>query len=264
MATPRAYIGTSGWTYPDWKLRFYPREVRPADWLAYFSRHFETTEVNNSFYRMPRQDVVERWSNQVPPGFRFAVKLWRGITQYKKLRNCRESLQLFFDAVDVLPARQRGPLLVQLPPNLKRDLPRLADFLNEVHEVTADSAWRIAVEFRHNDWLCNDTYQLLDRHRAAICLHDLPDRGAATEPNDAPFVYVRRHGKTGKYRGNYPDEDLAADADRIRAWLARKKTVFVYFNNDLEGHAVANARQLNALVGAELATGGERCGRSLL
>ncbi|MBW3541926.1 MAG: DUF72 domain-containing protein [Planctomycetes bacterium] len=243
-----AYIGTSGWIYRDWKERFYPKGLRQADWLSYLSRRFNTAEINYTFYRFPRPKAVEEWSNAVPSRFRFAVKLWRGMTQYRKLRNCRAWLENFFEALDPLPQRQRGPLLVQLPPAQGRDIEKLDAFLGEVREVTGRARWKIAVEFRRENWLCDETYRLLDRHRAALCLHDMPNRAPVAEPNDASFIYLRRHGATGKYEGRYEEHHLKADATRIRHWLKQGRTVYAYYNNDRHAHAPANAARLKDLV----------------
>lgn len=243
MQQARAYIGTSGWNYRDWKEILYPRGLRQSDWLHHFAREFDTVEINNTFYRIPQPEMVQRWSEQTPRRFRFAVKLWRGITQFKKLADCREQLESFFQAVG-FPTSQRGPLLVQLPPSQGCDVDKLNAFLDDVREITAPARWKVAVEFRNDSWLCDTVYQLLDRHRAAVCLHDMPRRAPVEEPNDASFVYVRRHGATGKYRGCYAEKHIAADANRVRRWLREGRTVFVYYNNDVEGHAVENARQL--------------------
>ena len=248
MKNARAYIGTSGWNYGHWKEVFYPRGVRQSDWLGYYARHFDTAEVNNSFYRIPASAVVAHWIEQVPARFRFAVKLWRGITQFRKLRECGEYLENFFDAFRPLPAQKRGPLLVQLPPHMGRNDERLDSFLDEVRQVTAPERWKVAVEFRNESWLCRPVYRILDRHRAALCLHDMAGRAPVSEPNDASFVYVRRHGPTGSYSGRYTQEHIDDDARRVRAWLDEGRTVYVYYNNDVAGHAVHNALQLRVKV----------------
>jgi uncharacterized protein YecE (DUF72 family) len=243
------YIGTSGWNYADWKERFYPAGLKQSEWLGYLARRFDTTEINNSFYRIPTREYVERWAGQVSGRFRFAVKLWRGITQYKKLNDCRDALASFFEAFDSLPTPKRGPVLVQLPPSQGCDAEKLDRFLDDLRDVTSPSRWKVAVEFRNGGWLRDGVYQLLDRHGAALCLHDMVDRAPVGEPNDARFIYVRRHGPQGDYRGGYSRRALEQDAENIRNWLSRGKKVFVYFNNDVEGHAIRNARQLIELLG---------------
>jgi uncharacterized protein YecE (DUF72 family) len=242
------YIGTSGWNYADWKERFYPKGLKQSEWLRFLAREFDTTEINNSFYRIPKKEYVERWAGLVPSRFRFSTKLWRGITQYKKLNDCRDELASFLAAFELLPTRKRGPVLVQLPPSQGCDIDKLDRFLDDVRQVASPSRWKVAIEFRNDSWLCDTVYRLLDRYAAALCLHDMAGRAPVNEPNDASFVYVRRHGPQGDYRGSYSQRELRRDADNIRGWLGRRKTVFVYFNNDIQGYAIHNARQLKKLL----------------
>lgn len=237
------HIATSGWSYTHWaKGRFYPKGLKPGEWLAFFAQHFSTVEVNASFYRLPNPEMIARWSRVTGSRFRFSVKLWRRITHEKRLANCKQELRDFLEVVGPLGSK-RGPLLVQLPPSLKKDVGRLDAFLDDLKSAAGRARWKIAVEFRNPDWLCKEVSDLLDRHRAALCLADLP-RCRITEPNDASFVYVRRHGPGGGYRGRYSPRHIAADADHIRDWLRAGKSVFVYYNNDIDGHAVDNAQQL--------------------
>jgi len=250
MPAGRAYIGTSGWNYRHWRGEFYPEKLPQKQWLSHFATQFPTVEINASFYRVPRPEHVERWAKKVPRGFRFALKLWRGVTHYKKLVNAAGALETFFEAADRLDSRRRGPLLVQLPPSQGRDLDKLNRFMDELREAS-HGRWKVVFEFRHPEWLCDDTYKELDRQRAAICLHDMQDACPTDEPNDASFVYVRRHGPSEeRYSGSYSASHIERDAGRIREWLKQGKTVFVYYNNDIGGHAVRNARQLQEAVGA--------------
>lgn len=244
MQNPRAYVGTSGWNYRDWRGVLYPRGLRQADWFAHFASQFDTVEVNTSFYRIPKAETVIDWAEAVPGRFRFAVKLWRGITQFRKLQSCRGYLESFFEVIQALPTEKRGPILVQLPPNFRCNVEKLDAFLDDVRDVTAPARWKVAVEFRNESWLCDEIYRLLDRQRCALCLHDMRGRAPVAEPNDASFVYVRRHGPSGEYQGGYQSKQIKEDAELIRRWLKAGKAVFVYYNNDVEGHAVRNAKQL--------------------
>jgi uncharacterized protein YecE (DUF72 family) len=139
-------------------------------------------------------------------------------------------------------------LLVQLPPSLRKDAALLDGFLADLKRAARSVRWKIAVEFRNSDWLCEPVYKLLDRHRAALVLADMP-RCPITEPNEVRFVYVRRHGPGGRYRGCYAKRHLSGDASRIRKWLDQGRDVYVYFNNDIDGHAIDNARTLEELLG---------------
>ena len=245
MRKPRVWIGTSGWNYKHWKKSFYPEGLPSREWLHYYSSRFDTVELNTSFYRIPSKDSVREWQKTTPVCVRFALKLWRGITHYKKLKDCREHLRNFLDAAEVFDARRRGPLLIQLPPNQGKDLDRLRFFLDDLKEVS-EARWKIVVEFRNDQWLCDQVYNLLDKQRAAVCLHDMP--GSVTiEPNDASFVYIRRHGsEKSRYRGRYTEAQIKSDAQRVRRWLRQGRTVYAYFNNDVKGYAVENAFQLEA------------------
>ena len=245
----RAYIGTSGWNYKHWANgRFYPPGLKPAGWLKFLAEHFNTVEVNYSFYRVPSREAVSNWQAAAPPGFLFAMKLWRGITQFRKLNDPAGFLEQFLLGVEPMPASKRGPLLVQLPPSMGMHLQRLDSFLIELERQTRQSPWRVAVEFRHRSWLVEPVYRLLTEHGAAVALADMA-RCPITEPNDIDFIYVRRHGGWNHPEGRYLPEQIAADAERIKGWLAAGKVVYVYYNNDRNGHAVDNARELGAMVG---------------
>ncbi len=167
----RAWIGTSGWNYSSWRGVLYPRGLTQGNWLSHYTREFDTVELNNSFYRIPSTDAVRDWGENAPKRFRFAVKLWRGITHLKKLKDCDEYLSNFLSVINGLDKRQRAPLLVQLPPNLKREIDRLDFFLGSLKELVGRH-WKVAVEFRNDEWLCRDVYQLLDSNHVALCLHD--------------------------------------------------------------------------------------------
>jgi uncharacterized protein YecE (DUF72 family) len=237
------YVGTSGWSYQHWAAgRFYTKGLKPGDWLAFLSQRFPTVEVNSTFYRLPRETSVDRWCKVTGRTFRFAVKLWRMITHRKKLVDCDEHLRDFFRIARGFGAK-RGPLLVQLPPSLHKDVARLDAFLKRLRKAMGRLRWRVAVEFRHASWDDAETTALLDAHDAALCLADMP-RCPFTEPGNVDFAYVRRHGPGGRYRGCYAEEHIADDADQIGAWLNAGKDVYVYYNNDIGGHAVDNARQL--------------------
>jgi uncharacterized protein YecE (DUF72 family) len=204
---------------------------------------------------------MSKWADAVPSDFKFALKLWRGITHYRKLTNTAEFLERFFAFANALGASQRGPLLVQLPPNLGKDLPRLDAFIDELKVASGTSRWKFAIEFRNRTWLTDDVYKHMERQRVAVALADM-ERCPITEPNDVSLVYVRRHGPLGPYHGRYTEEHINQDAERIKKWLARKKMIYVYYNNDWGGHAVDNASQLveavRKIAGVDLPSGKAR------
>ena len=246
------FVGTSGWSYKHWAQGvFYPRGLKQSDWLAYYATHFCTVEVNMTFYRLPHTSMLQRWYRETPDGFCFAIKLWRRITHEKRLKNCVEDLCGFFETL--APLRPKwGPLLVQLPPSMSCDLTLLDEFLHALQSVSCNPEMKTAFEFRNPSWINQRTLEVLCRYGAALCIADMP-RSKTTEPNEVDFVYVRRHGPKGNYRSSYDEGFLRAEASRIQRWLQEGKCVYVYFNNDIDGFAVENAKQLQKFVEAEAA-----------
>lgn len=241
------HIGTSGWTYKHWSGGvFYPEKMKQADWLPYFMTKFDTVEINMSFYRLPNEAMIQRWESVAPKGFYYSVKLWRMITHRKLLTDSAELTERFMGVVGGLKAK-RGPLLIQLPPRMKLDLDRLDEFLTMLKKIMGRSRWQTAVEFRNPTWLTSETATLLTKHKAALVLHDMAG-SAATEPNAADFIYIRRHGATGRYAGEYTDDQLQAEARHIAGWLAQNREVWIYYNNDAAGAAVRNALRLKELL----------------
>jgi uncharacterized protein YecE (DUF72 family) len=246
--TPRAYIGCSGWNYKHWRNLIYPPKFAQKRWLGFMADHFDTVEVNTSFYRIPKPETLIAWQEATPERFRFALKLWRGITHYKKLTNSGEFTRNFLEVADALEPARRGPLLIQLPPNQGKDTEKLRAYLEEL-QSSFTKPWEVAVEFRNDAWLTPDIYRMLDKYRTALCIHDMPGKAATDRPNDVSFVYIRRHGTAqGRYAGSYSPEQLESDANRIREWVKEGKSVYVFFNNDIGGHAFWNAKSLHSMI----------------
>jgi uncharacterized protein YecE (DUF72 family) len=238
-------IGTSGWSYDHWDGVLYPPGTPPRDRLAHYVHRFGTVELNASFYRWPREVSFAGWRRRLPPGFLLSVKAPRGLTHAKRLFAPEAWVRRMTTAWHELGER-RGVLLVQLHPAHERDDARLDFFL-----AALPSWMRVAVEFRHPSWHCEEVFALLERHGAAYCVMSgarLPCVLRAT----APFVYVRMHGPDADhlYAGSYPEADLRWWADRIGEWRDGGRDVFVYFNNDGYGHAVRNAERLRELTGS--------------
>ncbi|MCK4601191.1 MAG: DUF72 domain-containing protein [Phycisphaerae bacterium] len=238
----KAHIGTSGFSYGHWKGVFYGDDVPQRQWLEYYAEHFDTVELNNTFYSMPREKTCRSWRQRTPEGFCFAVKLNRLITHRKRLADCGELLGAYLKAVDHL-GEKLGPVLVQLPPRFGADPSRLDVFL-EI--CPTDHRW--AVEFRDPSWLCEEVYAVLRARNAALVVHDL----IKDHPREvtADFMYLRFHGPSRRYAGCYTRQALAAAAKRIREHLAAGLDVCAYFNNDIAGHAVRNAADLKRYVTA--------------
>jgi uncharacterized protein YecE (DUF72 family) len=240
----QAFIGTSGWNYKHWWGGvFYAQELKPPQWLPFFAQHFDTVEINNSFYRLPSESAFERWREQVPKHFVFAVKASRFLTHIKRLKDPEEPLDLFFSRARLLgPAI--GPVLFQLPPQFKADLERLEIFLTALRAHAFGRRIRAVIEVRDPSWLVAPVFDLLRRFNTALCFADWKEMPVA-DPITADFIYVRRHsGKAGN--GNYGRSELNADVKRIQEWLRRNLDVYVYFNNDWEGYALKNARYVKA------------------
>lgn len=221
---------------------FYPQGLRPRDELRWYAERFRTVELNNPFYRLPEAATFQRWREQVPPDFRFAVKASRFITHLKRLRDTGDALALLLERADPL-GPTLGPVLFQLPPTFQIDRPRLAAFLASL------PAGRWTVEFRHPSWHDAGVYDLLARHEVALCI----PIGGRVHPDlvtTAGFAYLRMHAGAAP-GGGFTDDQLRAWAGRVRALRHAGKEVYVYFNNDWEGHAVRDAVRLRELLGVE-------------
>jgi uncharacterized protein YecE (DUF72 family) len=235
-------VGCSGWVYKHWRGILYPEDLPHKRWFGRYAEEFDTVEINNSFYRLPSGDTFEKWRKQAQPGFCYAVKANRYLTQAKKLKDCEESLERMMAAVRRLDDRL-GPILYQLPPNMKINLDRLESFLKILPKSVTS-----VFEFRNTSWYVPDTYELLDRFGASFCIHDMP--GSKTERIAVgPIAYVRFHGGEGKYWGRYSDEGLLSWADWITALSRQRRPVWCYFNNDIHGDAIHDARTLKSMVG---------------
>lgn len=231
------YIGTSGWHYKHWIGTFYPAKTPPSKMLAYYLQFFDTVELNNTFYCLPKKTALENWRTSTPPHFLFAAKGSRFITHMKKLKDPELALTRYLEAVDVL-GDKLGPILFQLPPNWEPDAARFEHFLGALPRHH-----RYAFEFRHPAWDAPIIYALLAQYRAAYCIFDLAGYQSPLHVS-TDLVYIRLHGPGGKYQGSYSDEALRAWARRIHSWRGEGKAVYVYFDNDQAGYAAFNAIKL--------------------
>jgi uncharacterized protein YecE (DUF72 family) len=233
----RIRIGCSGWNYAAWKDEFYER--KPARlWLEHYARHFDTVEVNNTFYRLPKQQAVANWVAQTPPDFLFAVKASRYLTHVKRLNDPGPGLDRFYACLEpLLHTPKMGPVLWQLPPNFRRDDDRLAAALARL----ARDERRHCFEFRHPSWFVEDVYALLREHGAALVIGDRPEVNAfQAHVFTTDWTFVRFHYGSRGRRGNYSERELEEWARRFENWN-REVEVLAYFNNDWEVFAVRNA-----------------------
>jgi len=231
-------VGCSGWNYDDWRGRLYPEGMGPARWLRRYAEVFDTVEVNSTFYRLPTAASVERWAEQTPADFAFAVKASRYLTHIRRLRDLADGVELLFERIEALVRSQKlGPVVWQLPPNFRRDDERLAAALGAL------PLGRHCFEFRHPSWFTDPVYELLRAHEAALVIGDHPRWPFQERELTTDWTLVRlHHGARGR-RGNYSAREIEEWAGRIEGWR-RQAEVFIYFNNDWEGFAVNNALAL--------------------
>jgi uncharacterized protein YecE (DUF72 family) len=234
-------VGSSGWIYPHWRGRFYPEKLAVKRWFAFYAEHFDTVEVNNSFYRLPKPETFDAWAAQAPASFRYAVKANRYLTQAKKLKDCEEPMARMMPAFRHL-GETLGPVLYQLPPRFKLNLDRLEQFLELLPKDVVN-----VFEFRDNSWHDDAVFSLLERYGASFCAHDMP---GSNSPDLAvgPVAYVRFHGGEGKYWGRYSDAALLRWTDWMMAEARKGREVWAYFNNDAEAHAIQDALTLKAML----------------
>lgn len=227
------FVGTSGYSYKEWKGSFYPEKIPARDMLSYYAGRLSTVEINATFYRMPQTSMLENWKEQVPPEFRFSLKAPQRITHFKRLKETEEETKYFLDTAAVL-ADQLGVVLFQLPPNLKKDLPRLEEFLRQLPATTP-----AAFEFRHPTWFDDDVLDLLRRTNRPLVVSDTDDMPTTHIDKTADWGYLRLR------RVNYSEENLKEWAARIgnQSW----KETFVFFKHEDEGTGPKLAAQFVAL-----------------
>lgn len=238
------FVGTSGWYYVHWIEYFYPPGILKSELLTYFSQHFYSVELNNSFYRLPTIQSFENWYKETPSNFIFSVKASRAITHYKKLVNIEDSLELFLNRI-VLLKEKLGPVLYQLPPSLKKDTNLLNSFLTNLPDRLTAKNLRQAIEFRDSSWLSKETFSLLTKFNIAYCIIDRENFPLILETT-ADFVYIRMHGAAGTI--SYSDKELKKWAGYIKDFLRKGLDVYIYFNNDYHAYAIENARKIKELL----------------
>jgi uncharacterized protein YecE (DUF72 family) len=231
-------IGCSGWNYDDWRGRLYPAGVPKRRWLEVYAEHFDTVEVNTTFYRLPRREAVAVWAEQTPANFAFAVKASRYLTHIKRLTDVGEGVRRFYERIEpLIEAGKLGPVLWQLPANFHRDDSRLESWLEAL------PAGRHTIEFRHPSWFVPDVMDALRAGGVALTLGDHPSRPFQSYEATGDFRFVRFHYGSRGRGGNYSATEIATWARRIAQWR-RREDIYAYFNNDWNGYAPANAAGL--------------------
>jgi len=230
------FVGTSGYSYKEWRGSFYPDRLPPEEMLSYYARHFSTVEINSTFYRMPKAGVFRSWAKQVPDDFRFAFKAPQTITHRRRLKEVGRETKSFLRAIATLKGR-RSPLLFQLPPNFKKDLPRLEAFLDLIGPET-----RAAFEFRHASWFDDEVFRALRKKSVALCIAEMDDSPPPPIVGTARWGYVRlrRKGYTRKQLDNW-----------IRKLKALKwSEAYVFFKHEETGTGPRFATRFLELAGA--------------
>jgi uncharacterized protein YecE (DUF72 family) len=223
------YVGTSGYSYKEWKGSFYPEDLPDKQMLHFYGERFQTVEINNTFYRMPKASVLEAWSAEVPANFKFVLKASQQITHIKRLKNAADSLAYLLKVIATLK-EQLGPLLFQLPPYLKKDAPRLSDFLKLL-----PAEHRAAFEFRHQSWFDEEIFGLLREHHAVLCIAE------AENDLEIPFVSTADWGYLRLRRPDYGDKELKEWGERVHGQNWRE--AFVFFKHEEEGKGPAMAKR---------------------
>ena len=229
------YVGTSGYSYKEWKGTFYPEDMSEKEMLRFYAQRFQTVEINNTFYRMPKPSVLEAWAEEVPSDFKFVLKASQRITHMQRLKNTDDSLAYLLKVATTLK-EQLGPLLFQLPPYFKKDAPRLQDFLRLLPPQRC-----AAFEFRHQSWFDQEVFELLRQHQAVLCIAE------AENELEIPFVSTADWGYLRLRRPDYGDAELEAWAKRVhdQHW----RDVFVFFKHEEEGKGPAMAKRFLELAG---------------
>ena len=240
----KLFIGTSGWIYGHWTGIFYPEDLPSKEKLKYYSKYFKTTEINYSFYHLPRPSAYQNWYSQTPDDFVFAVKASRFITHIKRLKEVDEAWEVFLE--NALNLKEKlGPILFQFPPSFQasnENIKRLKDFFEILSNSAMAELSRIALEFRHQSWLNKKNYELLKKYNVAWVVADSP-RYPRADVITANFVYIRMHGSKIMFGSKYTKEEIKNLKLKIKNWL-KNSDVYCYFNNDAQGFAIENAKEL--------------------
>ena len=238
-------VGTSGWSYKHWIGVFYPPALRSREWLTFYASHFDTVEINSTFYHLPGEAAVQSWFEQTPDAFLFAMKLSRFITHMKKLRHAEEALDRFIARIQHL-RHKTGPILIQLPPNFNFHAELLQTFMTQIRSRLPQALF--AIEPRNPSWFSDQALETYRQCNLALCFADSTDQQPDLTRITGRFIYLRFHGRNGLYQGDYTREHLQPYAEKIREWLQEGLSVYAYFNNDIGGFAVKNALMLRDMV----------------
>lgn len=236
----KKYIGCSGYHYKDWLGTFYPEKIKSNQWLAHYAQHFNTVEINNTFYKIPGHETFDEWYKQTPSHFRFSIKGSRYITHMKKLKDSKLHVEHFYQSIEPLKEKA-STVLWQLPGNLHKKMEKMESFCKDL-----DQSYINVIEFRHISWFDQDVYDLLSSYNVVVCSISAPGDLPEFIEDATGKVYLRMHGQDEWYSYNYSEEELATWKNRIVDSEANE--CYVYFNNDVNAYAPNNALKLNEML----------------
>jgi len=241
MKTGGFHIGTSGWSYKDWVEIFYPKNLKPTDWLSHYAKTFDCTEINSSFYRLPQQQTVINWVNKVPKEFLFCLKMSRYLTHIKRLKEPEEPLERFFTIFGPMQ-KQMGPVLIQLPKTVPFDY----DVAEHLYKLIKKkyAMYEFAIEVRHQSWMTEESYTLMAKYNIAFVISHSGDHFPYAEVVTAKNIYFRFHGPGSLYNTRYDDATLKKYSRLFKNWLSEDHELWIFFNNDWFGYGIDNALTL--------------------
>ncbi|XZF16476.1 DUF72 domain-containing protein [Chitinophagaceae bacterium MMS25-I14] len=247
MHTGRIHMGTSGWSYKEWRGSFYPKGLKTGEWLSFYAKKFDCTEINTSFYHLPRLQTIEGWDQKVPDHFCFCPKMSQYVTHIKKLVEPEEPVQRFFEVFDHIKHKV-GPVLIQLPPSLAFDAGRARHFFELLRNQYGEYVF--ALEVRHRSWLAAESIDLLKEYGITFVISQSGVGFPYEELITAQHIYIRFHGPEKLYTSSYSEEMLQSYAAKIKIWLAAGHDIWVFFNNTWGGAALENINRLRELLDA--------------
>jgi uncharacterized protein YecE (DUF72 family) len=240
------FSGTSGLVLSLTQAQ-YPEEYKGASRLTYYASLFNSIEINSTFYKLPQASTIRKWGESVPDHFRFTFKLSKSITHSKGLSFNKDEVIAFLQTIGNI-GNKKGCILIQFPPSVKQDqLDEVEDLVGQLKAADPKGEWPLALEFRNRAWYTEATYHFLQQYGLTPVRHDFPSCPTPARDVEGPLVYLRFHGPGGKYRGSYGEEDLRTTSVQIKAWRAKGKQVYAYFNNTM-GDAANNLQALNRFV----------------
>jgi len=238
-------IGTSGFSYSGWQEKFYPEDLEDKKQLEYFSKYFDTVELNNPFYHLPKKETFSSWKERTPDDFVFAVKVSRYITHRKYLKDCKEPWINFYNRAKALEEKL-GAFLIHLPPRWTKNMERIENFVSMLKKISPDE--RYVFEFRNESWFDEELINFFeDQDNFTLCLTDSSE-WFSNEEITGNFAYIRFHGPDKVYESKYNDELLKKWSDKIKNYLNNDLDVFCYFNNDFNAYAIEDAKKIKKMI----------------